>query len=86
MNKNLRGLIIMALNSGHSAINIYSDIAYYLYEKRVYNKLEYGFLNLNDFQTTQYKEILVDVERIINVLKWDKKLILNNFNMWSGIN
>ena len=86
MNKNLRSLIISALNSGHSAINIYSDIAHYLYQKRVYNSLEFGRLNPSDFQTSQYKEILADVERIINVLKWDKKAILNNFQMWAGVN
>lgn len=85
MNKNLRSLIIGALNSGHSAINIYSDIAYYIYEKRVYNKLEFGYLNPSDFQTPEYKEILSDVERIINALKWDKKAILNNFQMWAGL-
>lgn len=85
MNRQLRTLIISGLNSGWSAQNIYSEIAYYLYQKRVYNSLEQNKLNPSDFQTQEYKQILTDVERVIKALEWDNKRILLNFDCWCGL-
>lgn len=85
MNRQLRSLIIASLNSGHSAVNTFGDIAYYLYEKRVYNSLEFGRLNPSDFQTQEYKQILADVEKVIYALGWDRKAILLNFDCWAGL-
>lgn len=87
MNKELRKLIIKSLNSGQSSVNICNEISILLYGKIVYNAI----IDLDnrlcpaDFQSNKYKEINMDVERIIKNLNWDRRLILDNFNNWVGI-
>jgi len=85
MNRQLRKLINISLNSGHSAKNIYGDIAHIIYAKSVYNKIGIGYLFPEDFKTAKYQEILNDVEKIIKVMEWDKNKILDNFNSWVGL-
>ena len=60
MNKTKRSLTLKILNSGHSAMNIFSSLSLLLQQPQE------------------------DIQRIINANKWDRKLILNSFNMFTN--
>ena len=60
MNRQLRTLIISSLNGGYSSKNIFDNISYWIYQKKIYRKLEVGYLNPADFETLIYREIRAD--------------------------
>ena len=89
MKAQIRSKILKELNSGRSASNIYRSIAMIIYTKRTYNQIfDYSTnrLSPSDFETSEFKETEADVEKIINNLHWDKKLIIQNFSNWTGMN
>jgi|TARA_R100000049_G_C1931352_1_gene75298 hypothetical protein len=77
MERELRKDVLKVLRSGHSAINIYSAISILMYKH--ISKIE--DLKPLDFESSEYKTLKNDIERIIINCRWNTKLILNQLDL-----